>query len=208
MMSTQPPTGSPATETSGSSSAKVSQSAALTMATLSVSMAALLLAVSGILQASGAAQGQTGPAPLPREPITLLAVILVYAASLCLDWVIDSYTLDDWRWIFGKHQSDAMLGAERTDGTPHRYKRDQWTARRHLYNGGYFFLAVFIASLHAILLYQVVEARSSVFFRPWVVIATAVTSFFIIYQMMTYDGRPKLVFGFFWIPTLVVLFRA
>jgi hypothetical protein len=187
----------------GSASAKVPQTAALTLATLSISLAALTFA------ASAATQLQLS---IPRPLLSFVALMLVYAAALDIDWVVDSFTREDWKFIFPDNWRE-VIGEDTPDPKDPNapilevYMDDQQKARMNLYNGGYFALSAFVGLLNLALLwlnvYSMQGAHQVVMILSWVL--PIVTTLAVIYQMNSYVGNSTGVFRVYWVLNIVVL---
>jgi hypothetical protein len=107
------------------STIKVARGIALSLAAISIALAALCLA----LLTFTSTQNRPNDIFFSRGvPITLiiLGTFFVLASALIIDWVVNQFHDDDWKTILSK------------DISPQRF--DQFSVRLNLFNSGYFLM--------------------------------------------------------------------
>lgn len=145
---------------------------ALASATISISLAAICLALLSLSRT----QGQLGSFYLPTNitfALPLIGVALVFNAALTIDWIIDRFEKEDWAKVL------------RSDKDPNR--SDQVLARLQLFNGGYFILCLCMAGLCFTILSEAASKLESIDLKISKIayFLSFLFSGYIIFQMMT-----------------------
>jgi hypothetical protein len=154
---------------------RAARSIALSMAALSVALAAFCLAL-----LSFSNQYKPDAQVLDKfVPITLLTLgtVFIFTSALSLDWVVDSFKPADWKAIIGNNPS------------PDPARFDQILVRFNLFNHGYFILCIGIATLSFIILLQGIHevASDNTGFYYIALLFALVWSVYIVCQMMTLE---------------------
>ena len=152
---------------------KATRGIALSMAAISIALAALCLALLSF------SNTQSRPNDIIYNTIVPIALVVlgttfVLVSALSIDWVVDQFQDGDWKIVLGKKEADPQ-------------QLDQFSVRLALFNRGYFLMCIYIAGLSFMILLQGLYKLAPVdtpLFR-FSLIVSILWSLYIIFQMMT-----------------------
>lgn len=152
---------------------KATRGIALSMAAISIALAALCLALLSFANTQSHPNDVFYNTALPLI-LVFLGTTFVLVAALDVDWVVDQFQDSDWKTILGKKEADPT-------------HLDQFSVRLALFNRGYFLMCICVAGLSFMILLQGLYKLAPVdtaLFR-FSLIVSILWSLYIIFQMMT-----------------------
>jgi hypothetical protein len=164
-------------------SIRAARSIALSIAGISIALAAFCLALLSFNNQSSS-NLPTSFDKVVALSLLILGTVFIFTASLSLDWIIDRFEMNDWKAVLGD------------DMRPDFQRNDQFPLRFGLFNHGYFILCMGIAVLSFIILFQGIHelALPNSRLYPISIITSVLWSVYVVLQMMTFE-KIKVQFG-------------